>query len=217
MYWAKWVSRKLKYGLLTGLIGSSFWLVWAWLPWWKASQQTPSSIVILGGGIRREILAAQLAQSYPNLPIIVSSGSSLPCLYRVFVVENKVGWRRLKVDFKATDTLTNFTALVPYLQSNQPRKVFMITSKGNLPRAVVLAWLIWGSQGIAIKPVLVEGAGNNESWLKTFADSIRAIAWVVLGERTVVKLYNSDMEIDYQKGLRQSGCEIGSATLPNRI
>ena len=207
-------KQKLKYGLI---IGSVFWLVWAWLPWWEASHQIPSSIVVLGGGIRREILAAQLAQFYPNLPIIVSSGSSLPCLYRVFVEENKVDWRRLKVDFRATDTLTNFTALVPYLQSNQTRKIFMVTSKGNLPRAFVLAWLIWGSRGIAIEPVLVEGVGNNESWLKTFADSNRAIAWVVLGEKTVANLYNSGTEIQSQTNLRHSVCEVGSATLPASI
>ncbi|PSB29490.1 YdcF family protein [Chlorogloea sp. CCALA 695] len=214
MNWAKWISKKLKYGLI---IGSVFLIALVWLPWWEASQQIPSSIVVLGGGIRREILAAQLAQSYPNLPIIVSSGSSLPCLYRVFVEENKVDWRRLKVDFRATDTLTNFTALVPYLQSNQTRKVFMVTSKGNLPRAFVLAWLIWGSRGIAMEPVLVGGVGNHESWLKTFADTARAIVWVVLGEKTVANLYNSDVEVKYQTSLRQSECEIGSAILPNNI
>ncbi len=210
-------SKKLKYALLIGLIGSVFWLAWAWLSWWKASQQTPSSIVVLGGGIRREILAAQLAQSYPNLPIIVSSGSSLPCLYRVFIVENKVAWRRLTVDFRATDTLTNFTALVPYLQSNQSRKVFMVTSEGNLPRASMLAWLIWGSRGIAAEPVLVEGEGHDESWLKTFADSIRGVAWVVLGDKTVADLYQSDAKIQHQTRLRQSWCEVGSATLPESI
>lgn len=214
MNWAKGVSKKLKHGLV---IGSIFWLVWTWLPWWEAAQQIPSSIVVLGGGIRREILAAQLAQSYPNLPIIVSSGSSLPCLYRVFVEENKVAWSRLKVDFRATDTLTNFTALVFYLRSNQTRKVFMITSEGNMPRASILAWLIWGSRGIAMEPALVGGAGNHESWLKTFADSARAMLWIVLGEKTVANLYNSDVELDYQTSLRQSECEIGSATLPNNV
>lgn len=214
MNWAKWASKKLKYGLI---IGSVFWLTLIWLPWWEASKQIPASIVVLGGGIRREILAAQLAQYYPNMPIIISSGSSLPCLYRVFVEENKVAWRRLKVDFRATDTLTNFTALVLYLQSNQTHKVFMITSEGNMPRASILAWLIWGSRGIAMEPVLVGGGGNHESWLKTFADTARAIVWVVLGEKTVANLYNSDVEVDYQTSLRQSECEIGFATLPESI
>lgn len=209
------IGIRLKYGLL---VGCGCWLAWAWLPWWQASQQHPSQIVILGGGIRREILAAQLAQSYPELPIIVSSGSSLPCLYRVFVAEKGIAWSRVKVDFRARDTLTNFTTLVPYLQFNQPRKVFMITSKGNLSRASVLAWLIWGSRGIATEPVLIEGEGHDESWLKTFADSIRGVTWVVLGERTVVNLYNSNAELQHQRNLRQSGCEgIGSATLPDHI
>lgn len=212
--WAKWVSKKLKYGLLIGCV---FLLTWTWFPWWQALQQTPSSIVVLGGGIRREMLAAHLAQYYSDLPIIISSGSSLPCLYRVFVAEKGVAWKRVKVDFRAMDTLTNFTTLVPYLQSNHPRKVLMITSKGNLSRASVLGWLVWGSRGIAVEPVLVEGAGHYESWLKTLADSIRGLAWVILGERTVTKLYNSDAEIHRQMNLRRSQCEIGSANLPDRI
>ncbi len=215
MNWVKRVNRKLKYGLV---IGSSCWLAWTWFPLWQASQQTPSSIVILGGGIHREILAAQLAKYYPDMPIIVSSGSSLPCLYRVFVVEGKVAWKRVKVDLRATDTLTNFTSLVPYLQLNQPRKVFLITSEGNLPRASVLAWLIWGSRGIAIEPVLVEGLGNHESWLKTFVDSIRGVAWVGLGERTVANLYQSTAEIQRQMNIRKSRCEdIGFVIMPKRI
>jgi hypothetical protein len=93
----------------------------------------------------------------------------------------------------------------------------MITSKGNWLRASVLAWLIWGSRGIATQPVLVEGVGHNESWLKTFGDSIRAIAWVMLGDSTVANLYHSNAELQRQMNLRQSGCEIGSATLPEHI
>ena len=211
---AKWISRKFKYVLL---LACGFWLAWTWFLWWQASLQSPSWIVVLGGGIRREMLAARLAKSYPNLPVIVSSGSSLPCLYRVFVEESGVAWRRVRVDFRAVDTLTNFTTLLPYLQSNQPRKVFMITDQGNLPRASVLAWLIWGSRGIATEPVLVEGIGHHESWSKTFADGIRAIAWVLLGERTVANSYHSKSELQRQMYLRQSRCEIGSATLPERI
>lgn len=211
---AKWVSKKLKLGLVLGCV---FWLAWTWFLWWQASLEPPSWIVVLGGGIGREMLAARLAQYYPNLPIILSSGSPLPCVYRVFVEEEGVDWRRVKVDFRAVDTLTNFTTLLPYLQSNQPRKVFMITESGNLPRALVLAWIIWGSRGIAIEPLLVKGIGHHESWLKTFADSTRAIAWVMFGEKTVANLYHSNSELQRQMNIRQSGCEIGSATLPKHI
>lgn len=211
---AKQIRRILIVGLL---IVCSFWLASTWWLWKQASLQPPSAIVVLGGGIRREMLAAKLAKSYPNLPILVSSGSSLPCLYRVFVEEQGVGWQRVIVDFRATDTLTNFTSLLPYLQSNQPRKVLMITSTGNLPRASVLAWLIWGSRGIAIEPILVEGVGNEESRLKTIADSIRAMAYVLLGDRIVTNLYTADAEILRQMNLRQARCEIGSATMPENI
>lgn len=211
---SSWVSGKLKYGLL---IAGGFWLAWIGFLQWQAYQQPPSAIVVLGGGIRREMLAARLAQHYPNLPIIISSGSPLPCVYRVFVEEQGVAWQRVKVDFRATDTLTNFTSLLPYLQSNQPRKVFMISSKGNFQRASILAWFIWGSRGIATEPVLVDGVGNHESLLKTVADGMRAVVWVFLGEVTVANLYRSDAELQSEMSLRQSGCEIGSANMPEHI
>lgn len=210
----KWVTKKLRYGLLIAFV---FLLTWTWFPWWQALQQPPSSIVVLGGGIRREMLAAHIAQYYSDLPIIISSGSSLPCLYRVFVVEKGVAWRRIKVDFRATDTLTNFTTLAPYLQFYRSCKVLMITSEGNLARASILAWLIWGSRGIAVEPVLVEGSGHNESWLKTLADSMRGLAWVIVGEKTVTKLYNSNAEIQQQMNFRYSQCEIGFGSLPDHI
>ncbi len=128
-----------------------------------------------------------------------------------------MSWQRVRVDFRAVDTLTNFTTLLPYLQFAQPRKVFMITEQGNLPRASVLGWLIWGSRGIATQPVLVEGIGHHESWIKTFGDSTRALLWVLLGERTVANSYHSETELKRQMHLRQSHCEIGFATLPDHI
>ena len=207
------VVCKLKYGLL---VGCGFWLVWTWLPWWQALQQPPDMIVVLGGGIRREAAAAQLAQTHSSLPVLVSSGSTLPCLYRIFVEEHKVAWRRVTVDFRAIDTVTNFTAVLPYLHTKTPRKVFVVATEGQWLRASVMGWIIWGSQGIAMQPVLVEGQDGN-SWFKTLRDSLRAVAWIVLRDITVANLYYSDTYLNTQRNLRSSRCETGHAILPEHI
>lgn len=206
--------RKLKYGLL---LGCGFWLVWTWSPWLQALQQPPDAIVVIGGGIYREVVAAQLAQTYSSLPVVVSSGSTLPCLYRVFVEEHGVAWRRVTADFLAMDTVTNFTAVLPYLQTKTPRKVFVVATDRHWSRVLVLGWLIWGSRGIAMQPVLFEGGGHEESWFKTLRDSLRAMAWIVLGDITVANFYHSDTYIDTQKNLRQSDCEKGRAILPEHF
>ena len=96
--WNRAWAGGLSYGLL---LGSGLWVVWTWWPWWQAAQRTPDMIIVLGGGIRREMAAAQLAQIHPPLPVVISSGSTLPCLYRVFVKEAGVDWRRVTVDFRA--------------------------------------------------------------------------------------------------------------------
>jgi len=172
-------------------------------------------IIVLGGGIRREMAAAQLAQIHPSLPVVISSGSTLPCLYRVFVKEAGVDWRRVTIDFRAVDTLTNFTAMLPYVQSRQPRKVFVVATEGHWSRAAVLGWLIWGSRGIAMEPVLIKGVGHEESWGKTLIDSLRAIGWLALGNRIVDHLYHSPTYVETQKQLRSSRCELGEATVPD--
>jgi hypothetical protein len=206
--------RKLKYGLL---LGGGFWVIWTWLPWWQALKQPPDAIVVIGGGIHREIAAAQLAQTHSTLPVVVSSGSTLPCLYRVFVEKHEVSWRRVTADFRATDTVTNFTAVLTYLHSKTPRKVFVVASEGHWSRVSVLGWIIWGSRGIAMQPVLpIEGGGHDESWFKTLRDSLRAVAWIVLGEIAVANFYHSDTYINTQRNLRQSHCEIvGNAIMPD--
>lgn len=208
------LPESLKYALLAGF---GIWLVLKGWMVWQAMQEPPSAIVVLGGGMRREMQAATLARAYPDLPVLVSSGSTLPCLYRVFVQEQNIAWQRLTVDFRAVDTVTNFTALLPYLQSGKHKKVFVVVSRGQWQRAAVLGWSIWGSQGIVMEPVRVEGVGHHESLPKLLRDTVRALAWVVMGDVTVDYLYYSGADLDHQRTLRHSRCELGRADLPDHL
>ena len=46
------------------------------------NQQKPvDAILVLGGSIRREIYVANLAQQYPDIPILISQGSKTPVFY----------------------------------------------------------------------------------------------------------------------------------------
>lgn len=207
--------RLLGIGLALSLLG--LWILIQASILAHHSQAPPTAIVVLGGGIRREAAAAQLAQIYPDLPIIISSGSPIPCLYRVFVQEHHIDWPRVKVDLRAGDTLTNFTAVLPYLQQQGHRHVMLVTSAGHLQRSLLLATLIWGSYGIASQPQVIPGYGHHESWGKLIADGVRAVAWVVLGEWVASPFYHDPDQIQSSINRHQSRCEIGSASLPRSV
>lgn len=215
------LSEPFQRGLrLLGLSLAIGVLVWILAQAWVLSQRSqspPTAIVVLGGGIKREAAAAHLAKQLPDLPVIISSGSRIPCLYRVFVQEYQVDWERIKVDLRAGDTLTNFTAVLPYLQQHRHHHVILITSEGHLRRSRLLAHLIWGSHGIATRPYVISGVGHNESWLKLMADSLRGLAWILLGDWVAHPFYHSPDRVQSSATQRQSQCEIGSADLPLTI
>lgn len=160
------------------------WLGWNYLRWLEAMRQPLSAIVVIGGGVSREIASAQLAKRYPELPIFVSGGSSLSCLHQIFTKERGIAWHRVSGDYRAASTLTNFTTLTPYLNDEQPRKVIVVTDIGGWHRAKVLGSIIFGSRGIAMTPALVNGPGSTrgESIEKTLLEALLACIWVLLND-----------------------------------
>lgn len=82
----------------------------------------PEAVLVLGGGTGREEAAAQLAQHYPSLMIWVSSGRSPQDIYAIFQSAS-VSTTRLHLDYRATDTVTNFTTLVLELKQHQIQHV----------------------------------------------------------------------------------------------
>lgn len=175
---------------------------------------SPTALVLLGGGIPREIFTAKQAKYYPDLPIIISSGSPIPCLYEIFVVKHQVNWDRIIVDFKATDTVTNFTALLPYLKAHHHRHVYLIAGDGHMKRAEPLAQLIWGSQGIAYTPMTFP-EGHHRPWWKPSFDIFRSVGWILFGDKILAPYYVTESQIQRQTTLDQAYCDrFGMTQLP---
>lgn len=184
--WRHWFTkRRILMGAIVSLLLVSAWggrMVWRYR---QAQVLTPDAIVVLGGGVLREIAAAQIAQQVPDVPIIVSGGSSLGCLRLIFEEQRGVDFDRVLGDYQARSTLTNFITLVPFLKSGgTPRKVWVVTEAGNWPRARKLGGIVFGSRGIAISPVLIGGPGSSrgESVRKTNLQVVLAGAWVLFGD-----------------------------------
>ena len=137
----------------------------------------PQAILTLGGGHQREVFTAEFATLYPQLPIWVSTGSKEMRAREIFHragVDN----RRVYIDRRATDTVTNFTTLVNDFKKQKIRHIYLITDDFHLPRAKAIAFWVLGSKGIAYTGVARTTDRPLESKSKIFRDILRSTFWI---------------------------------------
>ncbi len=85
----------------------------------------PQAFLVLGGDPKREEAVAELANWYPKLDIWISSGPNAKETQKIFQAA-VVSLRRLHIDQRAVDTLTNFTTLVKDFQK-KPYPTFIFS------------------------------------------------------------------------------------------
>lgn len=140
----------------------------------------PQAILVLGGGENREEFAAEIADFYPALKIWVSSGAP-PKKSRTIFQAAGIADGRVYLDYRATDTVTNFTTLVKVFQQQQIQHLFLITSDFHMLRAKAIATIVLGSQGIAFTPLSVPSNQTQESLMDIIRDISRSLVWIVTG------------------------------------
>jgi uncharacterized SAM-binding protein YcdF (DUF218 family) len=160
--------------LLAFAIALSFHQVQSWL-------QQPQAVLVLGGSPSREVFAAEFAREHPDLPIWVSSGSNRAYTEGVFS-DAGIDPNRLHLDYRAEDTVTNFTTLVDQFKARNIRSLYVITSDYHMRRAEVIGEIVLGSRGIHFKPIAVPSNRAPETLDKTVRDGARAVLWVVTGK-----------------------------------
>jgi len=144
------------------------------------SPREPQAILVLGGSPSREQFAAQFALQHPQLPIFVSSGS--PEEYAEYVFDRAgVERKRIHLDYRAVDTVTNFTIMVTELQQRKITDVYVLTSDFHMPRALVIGKIVLGSRGIEMHPVTIPSSIKSENPAKALRDGLRSVFWVVTG------------------------------------
>lgn len=169
--------------------GLRWWLVAAggggvlWLSrgLWLPPLPPPQLILVLGGDVERERAAGELARR-DGLPVLVSGGSNPE--YATWQFERQgLAAGRVRLDYRATDTLSNFTSVADELKRAKVRHVLLVTSSDHMPRALLVGRLVAGSRGIALTPVPVpcgvrcHPEGNRKVW----GDGLRAALWVLTG------------------------------------
>ncbi|HEY9706719.1 MAG TPA: YdcF family protein, partial [Oculatellaceae cyanobacterium] len=88
---------------------------------------------------------------------------------------------RVHLDYRALDTVTNFTTLVADFNSRNIQHLYLITSDFHMPRAKAIATIVLGSQGIAFTPVSIPSNEPAESKLRILRDTGRALLWMIVG------------------------------------
>ena len=145
-----------------------------------AQLQTPNpqAILTLGGGYQRETFTAKFALSHPKMPIWISSGVKEVQAREIFQ-QAGISNRRIYLDRRATDTVTNFTTLVKDFKKQEIQHIYLITSDFHLPRAKAIAFMVLGSQGIAFTPVSIATSRLAEPKTKLARDVIRSYFWIL--------------------------------------
>jgi len=143
----------------------------------------PQAILVLGGStkrLEREKFTADFAKKYPNLPIWISGGSPESATKKVFSKAG-VNQKRLYLDYRANNTVENFTTLVDDLKKRDIKKLYLVTSDYHMRRATVIGEIVLGSRGIDFKTVSVPSQNNSEPVGKSIRDGVRSIVWVATG------------------------------------
>ncbi|MBD2001055.1 YdcF family protein [Leptolyngbya sp. FACHB-541] len=138
----------------------------------------PQAILTLGGNPAREEAAAQLARYHPFLEVWVSTGET-PQDAQVIFRAAGVSDNRVHLDYRAVDTVTNFTTLVSDFKQHQIHHVYLVTSDFHMPRARAIATVVLGSQGITFTPIAVPSTRPQESSIRIVRDVGRSLLWIV--------------------------------------
>lgn len=157
---------------------------------------TPEALLVLGGHEEREHFAAQLAQQYPQLPIWISSGSPQDYAQRIFTKAG-ISRDRLHLDYRASDTVTNFTTLVDKLEAQGIDSVYLITSENHMTRAKVIAEIVFGSRGIDFHPIAVPSENPPEPVEKCLRDGARSIFWLLTGHTGAILVKYSGKGLEF--------------------
>ena len=105
----------------------------------------------------REEFTAQFAQKHPFLDIWTSSGN-MPRGNPWHLQNCGYPSDRLHLDYRATDTVTNFTTLVSDFKQRRIQHLYLITSDFHMPRAKAIATIVLGSHGIIFTPVSISSS-----------------------------------------------------------
>jgi uncharacterized SAM-binding protein YcdF (DUF218 family) len=185
-------SSKFKYLLLLSVVATSLCVGFRSA---NSVSPSPEALLVLGGHEERERYAAKLAQQHPDLPIWISSGSPQGYAQKIFANEG-INSDRLHFDYRAKDTVTNFTTLVDELKAQGIDNVYLITSENHMQRAKIIGDIVLRSRGIKFQPISVPSTNPPEPLEKSVRDGARAFFWLITGHTDPILVQYRDLFLE---------------------
>ena len=147
-----------------------------------SNSQSPQIILVLGGDVDREVAGMKIAKVL-GLPLLISGGSN-PEYSNWLIQKENLSPNLVKRDYRAEDTLTNFTYIVDELSEENINHILLITSEYHIKRAKVVGQIISGSRGIKLTSLSIPCPSDckYEGMRKRNIDLLRAITWVATGK-----------------------------------
>ncbi|KAJ9470525.1 hypothetical protein DIPPA_18500 [Diplonema papillatum] len=149
----------------------------------RSERERPTAILVLGGDPEREVFAAYLAKRMSVDRIFVSSPAA--------GAEDRLGdaLSRSTISFKAVDTVTNFSTMIPLLKAAGVKGVYLVTNKYHMRRATWCASVSLAFAGIEYVPVFVPPSYvpperilvPDEPIVKVARDMLRSLLWCATG------------------------------------
>jgi len=136
-------------------------------------------ILHLGGGMSRADKCIELANLYPDAPILVSSEGGNPIEY---YSQRGIDPNRVFLDYDAWDTLTNFTHTLRRVKKEfRAQKVFVVTHDFHMKRSMRIAEAVYWLRGI--KPIASPSGPPSHEEKPNYVrdDTIRAWVWRLTG------------------------------------
>lgn len=133
-------------------------------------------ILELGGNVNRMNKAIEIAQQNLDTIIVVSS-EDLPDVVVSLVDNAGISRDRLLLNYDAWDTVTNFTETYKLIKSFEPQKLYVVTDRFHMRRAMAIADAAYFRRGIELIPSPYESSHPEEPIKLIIQDFLRSALW----------------------------------------
>jgi uncharacterized SAM-binding protein YcdF (DUF218 family) len=134
-------------------------------------------ILELGGNAARLYKVLELASEYPEAKIIISSEGS-PDHVVGLLRGAGINDERFLLDFKAWDTVTNFTETVKLIKSFHPKNLYVVTDQFHMKRSMAIATAVYFLSGMRIIPSPYMGSEPHDPEDPKYVRDDRFRAWL---------------------------------------
>jgi uncharacterized SAM-binding protein YcdF (DUF218 family) len=170
------------------------------------TQNPKYGILYLGGGDVRIKSVPEAVELYPNATVFISEWEGARNRILNYLQSKNISLKKIVYNCEATDTVTNFTTMLPELIAYGITDVYILTSDWHMERASWIGWIILGTKGIKIHyfPTYGDTPPKPESTLRTIRDYFRSIIWWYTG--ITFAEYRTSLDDEARNILAQGGC-----------